>query len=189
MSAPMTFDWPHRVPGRMREGMQGQAFVTVLDRASCPETALSKVLILMRPGRVSNVHVHRRTHVYVDVIEGTPRGALTLAGDELEHAVWTGRYQSLWLPPGVPHVAVYPRPVGGVVTLEVDGVTVVQTPDLLGLETRTDPVADGDIAQCPGYGELLTWRLEQLGLIDRVDPSAAMLGQEEVTGGECFPRV
>jgi hypothetical protein len=177
MRAPKTFDWPHNVPGRMRAGMQGQAFVTVLDHKNLPGTPLSKVIILMGQRRVSNVHVHDATDVYVDVLEGTPRGALTLAGDDLEHAVWTGRYQSLWLPPGVPHVAVYPGPVGG----GVDG------PDLLAMETRTSSVADADIRVCHGYGPLLTKRLEVLGLIDRVDPSPQMLGQDEVPESSCSP--
>ena len=177
MQAPKTFDWPHNVPGRMRAGMQGQAFVTVLDNTNQPGTKLSKLLILMAAGKVSNVHVHHATDVYVDVLEGTPRGALTLAGDDLEHAVWTGRYQSVWLPPGVPHVAVYPRPVGG-----------GEVPDLLALETRTSSSADADITVCPGYGPLLARRLAELGMIDRVDPSPAMLGAEEIPGeSSCFP--
>ena len=179
MRAPKTFDWPHNVPGRMRAGMQGQDFVTVLDHKNLPGTSLSKIIILMRQRKVSNVHVHHATDVYVDVLEGTARGALTLAGDDLEHVVWTGRYQSLWLPPGVPHVAVYPGPVGGQ--------TAEPIPDLLALETRTSSVADADIHACPGYGPLLTRRLEELGLIDRVDPSAAMLGLEEQPESSCFP--
>lgn len=180
MRVPKTFDWPFNVPGRMREGMQGQTFVTVFDHATLPGTPISKILVLMRQRKVSNVHIHDATDVYVDVIEGTPRGALTLAGDNLEHAVWTGRYQSLWLPPGVPHVAVYPGPVGGA---DADPV-----PDLLGIETRTSSVADADIRVCPGFGPILTKRLEEFGLIDRVDPSPAMLGQEPgEPESSCFP--
>jgi len=175
MRPPVTFRWPHNEPGRMRAGMQGQTFVDVVDERNLAGSKISKVLILMHARKVSNVHLHRDTDVYVDVIEGSPRGALTLAGHDLEHVVWTGLYETLWLPPGVPHVAVYPAPLGE------------PTPDLLGLETRTSAVSDADIVVCPGYGDLLTRRLTELGLIDQVHPSPAMLGEETTDDPACLP--
>lgn len=176
---PRNFDWPHNDPTRLRAGMQGQTFVTVLDHENLPGTQLSKLLILMIPGKVSNVHVHHGTDVYIDVITAGAQGVLTLAGDELEHAIWTSAYQSLWLPPGVPHVAVYPRPE---YTLDDD-----PGPDLHALETRTSSVADADVWPLDGYGPLLVQRLGALGLLHRVAPSAAMLGVEPVAGSSCFP--
>lgn len=178
---PRNFDWPHNDPGRLRAGMQGQTFVTVLDHETLPGTALSKLLILMTPGKVSNVHVHHATDVYIDVITAGVQGVLTLAGDELEHAVWTSSYQSLWLPPGVPHVAVYPLPEPDTNVGDDPG------PDLHALETRTSSVADADVWALEGYGPLLVRRLGGLGLLHRVTPSLAMLGQEPVAGSSCFP--
>lgn len=179
--SPRNFDWPHSDPTRLRAGMQGQTFVTVLDHETLPGTALSKLLILMTPGKVSNVHVHHGTDVYIDVIAAGPQNVLTLAGRDLEHAVWTSAYQTLYLRPGVPHVAVYPLPDPDRHLVDDAG------PDLHALETRTCAVADADVWPLEGYGPLLVRRLGELGLLHRVTPSAAMLGVEPAAGSSCFP--
>lgn len=180
---PRNFDWPHNDPTRLRAGMQGQTFVTIVDHKTLPGTPLSQLLVLMEPGKVSNVHVHQATHVHIAVLTAGPQGVLTLAGVDLEDAVWTSAYQSLYLPPEVPHVAVYPLP-------EPDGnLTNDPGPDLHALETRTSSVADADVWALPGYGPLLVRRLGEHGLLHRVTPSLAMLGQEPVAGSSCFPTV
>lgn len=173
---PVNFDWPHNEPGRMQSGMQGQTFVTVFDGETRPGANRSKLMILMTPGKVSNVHLHRDTEVDIDVIEAGPQGVLTLAGDELQHAVWTSRYQSLCLVRNQPHVAIYPLP-------EPDGNASGDLgPYLLALETRMNPVADGDIVTLEGFGPLLVQRLAQHGVLHRVTPSPAMLGTEAAAG-------
>lgn len=169
---PRNFDWPHGEPGRMRESMAGQRFVTVFDGENLPDGGRSKVLILMTPGKVSSVHLHKEAQVDIDVIEAGPQGVLTLAGDELEIAVWTSRYQSLTLPRKVPHVAIYPLPDPDSNLSNDPG------PDLLAIESRTNEVADADIVELPGFGPLLVQRLGEHGLLHRVTPSAAMLGHE-----------
>lgn len=165
-NVPANYAWPFDNPARMRAGMQGQNFVPVLDETNLPPTQLSQLVILMRPRQVSNVHIHHKTQVFVSVLECGQGLVLTLAGDKLEHEIWTRRYQTLYLPPGVPHVAVYPAnphgPQGG------------PTPDLMALETRTNTSADADIEALPGYGELLTRRLHELNLYDLIDPSPQM---------------
>jgi uncharacterized RmlC-like cupin family protein len=143
----------------MRAGMQGQNFAVVMENSG----PLSKVRIRMTPRKVSNVHAHELADVYVDVLQADGPGALTLAGFHLEHEIWTPAGTTLHLPPGMPHVAVYPEQITGT------------TGDLVAMETRCNPVADADIIALAGYGELLVKRLTQLDLMHRVDPSPEML--------------
>lgn len=159
---PQNFAWPHNEPGMMRLGMQRQKFIKVIDGENLPGTKISKGLILMDVGWVSGVHEHRKTPVYIDVLECGPQGVLTLAGERLEHEIWTPRYESLYLPPGQPHVAIYPTPGPGELP------DFLTSPDLLALETRGNPMFDDDIHPRPGYDELLIQRLTELGLIGRV---------------------
>src|ERR1044072_5336326 len=84
---PKSFDWDAAAQ-TARNGMQGQRFTTILSSENAPGTPACKVVITMAPGKVSNVHVHERTDIYVDVIEADGR-VLTLAGDNLEHEIWT----------------------------------------------------------------------------------------------------
>jgi uncharacterized RmlC-like cupin family protein len=168
-----TFDWA-AASTTAREGMQGQRFTTVLSSENAPGTPDCKVLITMGEGKVSNVHVHLLTHVYVDVIECGPQGVLTLAGEKLEQEVWTLRRQTLWIPPGVPHVAVYPRnPVGS-------------APDVFAVETRTSSSAVADVVPLDDMGDLLVARLHQLGLSGLITPSAQMSGYRRGESS-CFP--
>ncbi len=175
MDIPENFDWPFKDSSRMRAGMQGQTFVTVLDQTNLPPTTISQLVILMRPRQVSNVHVHRSTGVYVSVLECGQGQVLTLAGDKLEHEIWTRQYQTLYLPPGVPHVAIYPERIDPAVCLApLDTSDLARTPDLMALETRVNASADADIEALSGYGGLLTERLFMLDLHDRIDPSPQM---------------
>lgn len=166
MHLPQNFEWPFSDPARMRAGMQGQTFVPVFDQANLDDAPFSQLVILMRPRQVSNVHIHYRTPVFVSVLECGQGQVLTLAGHNLEHEIWTRRYQTLYLPPGVPHVAIYPA-------ADVDLAPAI-TPDLVALENRANPSADSDIEALSGYGGLLTRRLRELDLYDRIDPSTQM---------------
>jgi len=156
MSVPINFPWPSEDPSNTRAGMQGQNFQVLMEDSG----PLSKVRIRMRPGKVSTVHAHERAHVYVDVLQAEGQGALTLAGFNLEHEIWTPANTTLHLPPEVPHVAVYPRP---------DGPTIWGSADLVAIETRCHPIADADIVVLAGYEVRLYERLRQLDLLDRVD--------------------
>jgi uncharacterized RmlC-like cupin family protein len=168
---PDNFDWPFDDPTRMRAGMQGQTFVPVLDQTNLDGTKLSQLVILMRPRQVSNVHIHRKTDVFVSILECGQGRVLTLAGDKLEHEIWTRRYQTLYLPPDVPHVAVYPA--------DPHAPQHALTPDLVALENRLNPSADDDVDALDGYGGLLTQRLRELDLLELIDPSAQMRAVDE----------
>src|SRR5262245_17960074 len=138
-----------------RLGMQGQTFTRVLGADNAPGSPLCQVEILMAPGKVSTPHVHRRTHVYVHVKSSGPQGALTLWVERLEHEEWTFPDQTLWIPPGVPHVAVYVR--------------YFDAPSLRALETRTTPDPDEDVEPLPTLWPLVGRRLEALDLTELVD--------------------
>lgn len=174
MHRPKSFDWD-RATETARQGMQGQRFSTVISSQNAPGTAACKVIISMPPGKVSNVHIHENTHVYVDVLDCGPGGVLTLAGDKLEFEVWTFRRQSLWIPPGVPHVAVYPRTEMGADSVEVTA-----------METRLTSSATADVVPLDAMGELLTRRLDDLRLTGLVTPSAQMAGYRR-DESSCFP--
>jgi uncharacterized RmlC-like cupin family protein len=168
---PQSFDWGQAAQSA-REGMQGQTFMTVLSSQNAPGTPACKVIIQMDPGKVSNVHIHEHVDVYVDVLEADG-GVLTLAGERLEHEVWTHRSQSLWIPAGIPHVAVYPRrpaPQGRV----------------FAMETRLTSSATADVIPLDDMAGLLATRLEALGLSGRVIPSAQMVGYRR-DDASCFP--
>jgi uncharacterized RmlC-like cupin family protein len=141
-----------------REGMQGQTFAPVLDgrpTGNAPGSPLCQLRIEMRLGKVSTPHVHRSTHVYVHLLECGPQGVLTLWGDELEREEWLFAGQLLWLPPTVPHVAVYPR--------------FHDAPTAVALETRQTPDPTHDVIPLPDLWGTLTERLDELHLLTHVD--------------------
>jgi hypothetical protein len=191
MNLPRNFPWPANETANMRAGMQGQNFITVMEGSG----PLSKVIIVMTAGKVSTVHAHKESDVYVDVLQADGRGALTLAGFNLEHEIWTPAGTTLHLPPRIPHVAVYPRrpkpppppPLDQVERIadsldipmemitggaEVDHWSAWRPLDIQGdlvaMETRCNPVADADIIPLTGYEQRLTERLRELDLLDRV---------------------
>lgn len=171
---PKSFDW-EAARDTQRQGMQGQQFMTVVSSANAPGTPACKVVITMQPGKVSNVHVHEHTDVYVDVLQAGHGGVLTLAGNKLEFEVWTFERQSLWIPPGVPHVAVYPR----------DSSDPAQ-PEVFAMETRLTSSPTADVVPLDAMGELLAHRLTKLGLSGHVTPSAQMAGYRR-DESSCFP--
>jgi uncharacterized RmlC-like cupin family protein len=154
--------------------MQNQTFATILDGrddANAAGSPLCQLAIYMAPGHVSTPHVHDRVHVYVRVEECGPQGALTLWGDQLKNEEWTFPGQTLWIPPGVPHVAVYPR-----FGPSDDDITLV------ACETRTTSDPQDDVQPLPALWPVVVQRLEDVGLLDRVElPSDArtVSGTEE----------
>lgn len=163
--------------GFARPGMQNQAFATILDGrpgANAAGSPLCQLAIYMPPGHASTPHVHDRVHVYVRVEECGPQGALTLWGDQLENEEWTFADQTLWIPPGVPHVAVYPRfgPTDDDVTLTA-------------CETRTTSNPQEDVRPLPELWVPLVQRLDDIGLRDRVDvPVDALTAWRALNGAE-----
>lgn len=177
MHKPKSFSWADAAQ-TAREGMQGQRFTTVLSSDNAPGTPACKVIINMAAGKVSNVHTHEHTDIYVDVIEAGPYGVLTLAGQNLEHEIWTMARESLWIPPGVPHVAVYPR--------DPSPALGSPQPEVFAVETRLTSSATADIVMLDDMGPLLTRRLTELNLSGLVTPSAQMAGHRR-DESSCFP--
>lgn len=139
----------------VRESMQGQTVAPVVTVDEAPSSPLCQVGIVMELGKVSTPHVHDETHVYVHVLECGPQGVLTLYGDALEHEEWTFAGQTLWIPPTVPHVAVYPR--------------FHDAPTLIALETRTNPDWRADVRAVPALVPVLRAQLGSMGLLSAVD--------------------
>jgi uncharacterized RmlC-like cupin family protein len=96
---------PDMSASAVREGMQGQGFIPVIAGVDAP---LCQVKIVMQPGKISTPHRHDVLHIFVTLDVDSPP-VLTLAGDDLEHAVWLLPGGTLWIPPSVPHVAILPR--------------------------------------------------------------------------------
>lgn len=144
--------------------MQGQAYDRVLDAGNAPTSPLCQVRIKMNNGKVSTPHVHHETHVYVHVTLCGPQGVLTLWGPALENEEWSFEGDTLWIPPGVPHVAIYPA--------------YHDAPPLSALETRTAPSPEYDVVPLPDLWLALGQRLDELKLLRSVDlPTPAQLAR------------
>jgi uncharacterized RmlC-like cupin family protein len=143
--------------------MQGQEFVPIVDGrpgGNASGSPLCQLGIIMRPGKVSTPHVHRDVHVYVRLEECGPQGVLTLYGDALEHEEWLFEGETLWIPPNVPHVAVYPH--------------FHDAPTAIAIETRTTPDPFADVVPRDDLWGILLIVLNDLGLLKLVDaPSAS----------------
>lgn len=142
----------------LRAGMQGQEFNVLLDGrpgGNAEGSPLCQLGIVMRPGKVSTVHVHREVNVYVRLERCGPQGVLTLYGDRLEGEEWLFEDQTLWIPPDVPHVAVYPR--------------FHDSPNAVAVETRTTPDPDADVVPLHHLRHVLEDRLDELDLARLLD--------------------
>lgn len=150
-----------------RTGMQGQVFRPLVDAEVAPTSPLCQLVIAMTPGKVSTPHVHVETHVYVHVKECGPQGALTLYGDALEYDEWTFADQTLWIPPGIPHVAIYPY--------------FYDAPPLVALETRATPHVDHDVVPLPTLWSTLGQRIVELDMVSQVElpPELEAIGVAE----------
>lgn len=164
MNQPLAFHPTLHGSGVQRlDSTQGQELIVIIDgrpKGNAPGSPNCQVGILMDPGKVSTPHTHDEAHVYVRLEECGPQGVLTLYGEALEHEEWLFAGGTLWLPPGVPHVAVYPR--------------YHDAPTAVGIETRTTPDPFADVRPLPELWGSLARHLAVLGLLDQVDaPSAA----------------
>lgn len=161
---PTTFHPTLHGSGAQRlDSMQGQDLIVIVDGrpgGNAPGSPVCQLCILMDPRKVSTPHVHDDVHVYVRLEECGPQGVLTLYGDDLEHEEWLFQGGTLWIPPGVPHVAVYPD--------------FHDAPTAIGIETRTTPDPFADVRPLPELWGALARHLAVLDLLDVVDvPPAA----------------
>lgn len=106
-------------------GPQGQRLIPTITEEMCGTTGLSACMVYMPPGRIARPHLHAHNDIIVVVIEGY---AASLIGAELE-PVFHGPGEFIFIPEGVPHVAVN-----------------LSTADrLIALEMRTDPKLNEDV--------------------------------------------
>jgi uncharacterized RmlC-like cupin family protein len=141
-----------------QDSMQGQDFVVIVDGrpgGNAPHSPCCQVAILMDPGKVSTPHVHNMTNVYIRLEECGPQGVLTLHGDRLQHEEWLFQGGTLWIPPGIPHVAVYPH--------------FHDTMTAVAIETRTTPDPWGDVEPLPELWPAIGAQLEAMDLTRVVD--------------------
>src|SRR5262245_30901864 len=83
-------------------GPQGQRLIPTITQEMCGTTGLSACMVYMPPGRIARPHLHTKTDIIVVVIEGY---AASLVGEDLE-PIYHGPGEFIFIPEGVPHVAV-----------------------------------------------------------------------------------
>ena len=175
MSSPICFSPDLSAP---LDSAQGQSMVPVLwgvevdgQPPNAPDSPCCAVKILMDPGktgRVSNPHVHDEVHVYVTLDPGSPP-VCTLSGERLENVAWTRGGETLWIPPGVPHVAICPVPDSPAVAV--------------GTEFRTTPSYRHDVRPLP---EL--WDQVRIGIeLNRLKVRPEALPELARPAGGCWP--
>ena len=112
-------------------GPQGQRLIPTITQAMCGTSGLSACMVFMPPKRFARPHLHERTDIVVVVIEGL---AASLIGGELE-PVYHGPGEFIFIPEGVPHVAV----------------NLSTTKRLIAIEMRTDPKFNEDVKPLAEY--------------------------------------
>jgi len=85
---------------------QGQAMVPGFTEIAGAKISMG--VVYMPPGGVANAHKHADTDIIVFVTEAGPDGAITLWGDNLENMIVQYQGQQLYMPAGIPHVAINP---------------------------------------------------------------------------------
>lgn len=114
-------------------GPQGQRLIPMITQEMCGTTGLSACMVYMPPGRIAKPHYHVKTDIIVVVIEGI---AASLIGDTLE-PVYHGPGEFIFIPEGVPHVAV----------------NLSKQNRLIAIEMRTDPKFNEDVIPMPSLDE------------------------------------
>lgn len=114
---------------------QGQKLIPTITQEFCGAKGLSACMVVMPPGKMSKVHLHKKNEIIVIVIEGY---AATLIGPELE-PVFHGPGEFLFVPEGVIHAAV----------------NLSTEHRLVALEVRTDPKLNEDVVLTPEHEEKL----------------------------------
>ncbi len=112
-------------------GPQGQRLIPMVTQDMCGTTGLSACMVYMPGGRYARPHLHTHTDIIVMVIEGY---AASLVGEDLA-PVYHGPGDVIFIPEGVPHVAV----------------NLSTTNRLIAFETRTDPKFNEDVVPLPDY--------------------------------------
>lgn len=141
---------------QVRQGMQGQGFVTVIED---PESPLCQVKILMEPGKVSAPHRHDILHIFVTLDVDAPP-VLTLSGNDLESGTWLLPGGTLWIKPTVPHVAILPASLYGLALQR----PAVATENRVGPGNDLGITAQDDVIPMPYLVPLVRQRIEELGL-------------------------
>ena len=122
---------PYSVPSIF--GPQGQRLIPTITQDMCGTTGLSACMVYMPPGRIARPHLHTKTDIIVMVIEGY---AASLIGSDLT-PVYHGPGEFIFIPQGVPHVAVNLSTVSR----------------LIAVEMRTDPQLNDDVTALPEYDD------------------------------------
>lgn len=156
--------------GRLEDTAQGQRLTPVYwggPDGNVPGSATCAVRILMTPGWVSMPHVHDEVQVTV-ALDSAWYGVLTLWGPNLENPTWLHPGGVLAIPPGVPHVALYPsrRPDNG------DRIVI----DAIATEFRNTPDYRYDVRRFPNMYPLARRAAARLGVEDLFDWEAAVAG-------------
>lgn len=122
-------------------GKQGQLLTPIVDATSVPDTSLSVLDVTMPPRTYTKPHLHEHTDITVRVTRGE---ALTLTGEDLTEAYLHSGSSALWIPAGVPHVAVN-----------------VSEATLTAIEVRSDPHGDEDTMHLTDLDDRVAERIAQ----------------------------
>jgi uncharacterized RmlC-like cupin family protein len=118
---------------KMEVGPQGQRLLPGINADLAGSTQVSSGLVMMPPGVQSKAHVHNKYEIIIFILEGW---AASLVGDDLEPAV-QGPGEFVFIPAGVPHLAV----------------NLSTTHRVVGLEVRADPQFNEDVTLLPELDE------------------------------------
>lgn len=146
---------------RSENSDQGQDMVPIFwggPDGNVPDSPVCGVKILMAPGKVSRPHVHREVQVQV-TLESACTGVWTLAGDRLETASELRPGGTLVIPPGVPHIALYPH------AMHMDG----QCAEAMATEIRNHPDYRYDTYGRPDLWPLAYERATMLGIAHQLN--------------------
>lgn len=113
-------------------GRQGQQFIAAVSGARCGSQTISAGLVVMPPGAMARPHRHDASESVIFIVEGF---AATLGGPDLM-PVYAGPGDFLYIPPGIPHVAI----------------NLSTTQRVVAVEHRTEATFDHDIHLMEGLG-------------------------------------
>lgn len=110
-------------------GVQRQVLVRALHSDVAPVRQLGAGVVRMPGGHHTKPHVHTRSEIVVFICSGV---AATLCGPDLRPVLHRPG-SVMWIPPGLPHVAV----------------NLDDRHDLVAFEVRADPTFEEDTTLCP----------------------------------------
>ncbi|QFZ20153.1 cupin domain-containing protein [Saccharothrix syringae] len=124
------------------QGVRRQVPVRALHSEVAPVRQLGAGVVRMPAGHHTKPHVHPRSEIVVHVCSGV---AASLCGPELR-PVPHRPGSVVWMPPGLPHVAV----------------NLDDTDDLVAFEVRADPTFERDTTLCPDLDRPAEERVRRL---------------------------